>query len=218
MSSKSPAFKQTTTQVALPEQSLKNEKRMKQVSAHACIYHGVAIICSVWVRAYLGNYKMDTAKSRILQPPFKNCSESFRTSRVLSLTRGVEKTPTDPRKVFPGKQTSKVLAFLEKNILKGGGVLPWGRITNPKLPRFPHCQKIDHMWTRQRSTSRYLIRFFFGIFFPTNPLRATSFFVCLRRLCLRRSPGVTEALRLSLSHTHTLSLFQVRSRPSLRFF
>ena len=68
MSSKPPAFKQTTTQVALPEQSLKNEKRMKQVSAHACIYHGVAIICSVWVRAYLGNYKMATAKSRTLHP------------------------------------------------------------------------------------------------------------------------------------------------------
>ena len=66
MSSKLPAFKQTTTHVALPEQSLKNEKRMKQVSAHACIYHGVAIICSVWVRAYLGNYKMATAKSRTL--------------------------------------------------------------------------------------------------------------------------------------------------------
>ena len=32
-------------------------KEWKQVSAHACIYHGVAIICSVWVRAYLGNYK-----------------------------------------------------------------------------------------------------------------------------------------------------------------
>ena len=39
---------------------------MKQVSAHACIYHGVAIVCSVWVRAYLGNYKTATAKSRIL--------------------------------------------------------------------------------------------------------------------------------------------------------
>ena len=32
------------------------------------IYHGVAIICSVWVRAYLGNYKMATAKSRTLHP------------------------------------------------------------------------------------------------------------------------------------------------------
>ena len=46
-----------------------NEKRMKQVPAHACIYHGVAIICSVWVRACLGNYKIATAKSRILHPP-----------------------------------------------------------------------------------------------------------------------------------------------------
>ena len=62
-----PAFKETTTHVALPEQSLKNEKRMKQVPAHACIYHGVAITCSVWVRAYVGNYKMATAKSRTLQ-------------------------------------------------------------------------------------------------------------------------------------------------------
>ena len=66
---------------------------------------------------------------------------------------------------------------------------------------------------------------FFGNFFPFNPLRATSFFVCLLRLCLRHSPGVTQALRLSLSrflslslsHTRTLSLFQVRSVPSLRF-
>ena len=52
--------------------------------------------------------------------------------------------------------------------------------------------------------------FIFGIFFPSNPLRATSFFVCLRRLCLRRSPGVTQVLRLplslSLSHTHSLPL------------
>ena len=74
MSSKPPAFKQTTTHVALPEQSLKNGKRMKQVSAHALIYHGIAIIYSVWVRAYLGNYKMATAKSRTLhvelQPQF----------------------------------------------------------------------------------------------------------------------------------------------------
>ena len=66
MSSKPPAFEQTTTHVALPEQSLKDGKRMKQVSAHAWIYHGVAFICSVWVRSYLGNYKMATAKSRTL--------------------------------------------------------------------------------------------------------------------------------------------------------
>ena len=59
---------------------------------------------------------------------------------------------------------------------------------------------------------------FFGIFCPSGPLRATSFFVCLRRLCLRRSPGVTQVLRLSLSLSLTLSLFQVRSGPSLRFF
>ena len=42
---------------------------------------------------------------------------------------------------------------------------------------------------------------FFGIFFPSGPLRATSFFVCLRRLCLRRSPGAMQVLRLSLSHS-----------------
>ena len=61
---------------------------------------------------------------------------------------------------------------------------------------------------------------FFEIFFPSRPLRATSFFVCLRRLCLRRSPGVTQVLRLclSLSLSHTFSLFQVGSGPSLRFF
>ena len=68
MSSKPPVFKQTTTHVALPEQSLLNGKRMKHVPAHACIYHGVAIIGSVWVRAYLGNYKMATAKSSTLHP------------------------------------------------------------------------------------------------------------------------------------------------------
>ena len=46
---------------------------------------------------------------------------------------------------------------------------------------------------------------FFGIFCPSGPLRATSFFVCLRRLCLRRSPGVTQVLRLSLSLSLSLS-------------
>ena len=44
------------------------KKKMKQVSAHACVYYGGAIIYGVWVRAYVGNYKMATAKSRILQP------------------------------------------------------------------------------------------------------------------------------------------------------
>ena len=48
---------------------------------------------------------------------------------------------------------------------------------------------------------------FFGIFFPFNPLRATSFLsVCGD--CLRRSPGVTQVLptlSLSLSHTHSPS-------------
>ena len=43
--------------------------------------------------------------------------------------------------------------------------------------------------------------FFFCISFPSNSLRATSFFVCLQRLCLRRSPGVRQVLTLS----HTLS-------------
>ena len=42
---------------------------------------------------------------------------------------------------------------------------------------------------------------FLEFFCPSGPLRATSFFVCLRRLCLRRSPGVTQVLRLSLSLT-----------------
>ena len=46
-----------------------------------------------------------------------------------------------------------------------------------------------------------VVIFFFCISFPSNPLRATSFFVCLRRLCLRRSPGVMHVLRLSLTHS-----------------
>ena len=52
---------------------------------------------------------------------------------------------------------------------------------------------------------------FFGIFYSTDPLQQPHFFVCLRRLCLRRScTCVTQVLRLSLSlshtHTHTLPL------------
>ena len=47
---------------------------------------------------------------------------------------------------------------------------------------------------------------FLEFFCPSGPLRATSFFVCLRRLCLRRSPGVTQVLRLSLSLSHSLPL------------
>ena len=37
------------------------------MSADACVYHGVAIICSVSVRAYQGNCRMATPKSRILR-------------------------------------------------------------------------------------------------------------------------------------------------------
>ena len=43
---------------------------------------------------------------------------------------------------------------------------------------------------------------FFLHLFPSNPLRATSFFVCLRRLCLRCSPGGSQVL----TQSYTLSL------------
>ena len=46
------------------------------------------------------------------------------------------KTPTDPRKVFPGKQTSKILAFLEKEVyFWDSWRLPWAGQTKRKQTR-----------------------------------------------------------------------------------
>ena len=46
---------------------------------------------------------------------------------------------------------------------------------------------------------------FLESFFHLTLYEQPHFFVCLRRLCLRRSPGVTQVLRLSLSLSHTHS-------------
>ena len=95
-------------------------------------------------------------------------------------------------------------------------IWPWPAHANPQLSRTSptsrtstctHHQLSSCSWAVTKKKSGVLFQgvdlevTFFGIFFPSNPLRATSFFVCLRRLCLRRSPGVTQVLRLSLSHS-----------------
>ena len=113
-------------------------------------------------------------------------------------------------------------------------IWPWPAYANPQLsPTSPNSRTstcthrqlafIMFMGSQEKEIRSFSSRvqtlkwLFLESFFPSNPVRATSFFVCLRRLCLRRSPGVTQVLRLSLSVSHTLSLFQVRSK-SLRFF
>ena len=88
-----------------------------------------------------------------------------------------------------------------------------------------HRQLSSCSWAVKKRNQEFLfqevdLEVTFGIFFPSNPrdLRATSFFVCLRRLCLRRSPGVTQVLRLSLCVTHTLPLpSQIRAVSTFLF-
>ena len=101
-------------------------------------------------------------------------------------------------------------------------IWPWPAYANPQLSRTSPTSRTSTCTHRQLSSCSWAVKRkksgvslhpgsrpcsdFFGIFFPSNPPWATSFFVCLRRLCLRRSPGVTQVLRLSLSLTHTLPL------------
>ena len=95
-------------------------------------------------------------------------------------------------------------------------IWPWPAYANPQLWRTSPTSRTSTCTHRQLSSCSWAVKKkksgvslpgsrpwsdFFGIFFPSGPLRATSFFVCLRRLCLRRSPGVTQVLRLSLPHS-----------------
>ena len=54
-----------------------------ETSVCACVnYHGVANICSVWVRVYLGNYKMATAKFRTLHTLHPSPSSNFKSVKL----------------------------------------------------------------------------------------------------------------------------------------